>query len=265
MKNKLISSLFLNVLFLMIPVFLYAQEETEESSPIEFGADLMSRYIWRGCDLGGKSPSLQPSLSLNWKTKDTTHAIKIGAWGAYTFSATANEEADLFLTYTFKDMITLTINDYFFSGLNTGKKDKYFIYSKDSTGHLYEGTLSFNGTEKIPFTLLFAINFFGNDVRKIKDDGSEGTIVMSKYIELGYKKTIKEVDFNAFIGAALDDPDEDKGESGFYYNNSAGIINLGIKASKEIKITENYKLPVQCSFIVNPEAEKAYIVFGITF
>jgi len=61
MKNKLISSLFLNVLFLMIPVFLYAQEETEESSPIEFGADLMSRYIWRGCDLGGKSPSLQPS------------------------------------------------------------------------------------------------------------------------------------------------------------------------------------------------------------
>ncbi|OFY97607.1 MAG: hypothetical protein A2491_20045, partial [Bacteroidetes bacterium RIFOXYC12_FULL_35_7] len=198
-------------------------------------------------------------------TKDTSHALKIGAWGAYTFSPTSNQEADVFLTYTFKDMVSLTVTDYFFPGYNTGKKDKYFIYKQDSTGHVFEGILAFNGTEKIPFTLMFAINFYGNDASKIKDDGTSGGLFMSKYIEAGYKKNIKGVDFNAFIGAALDDPDEEKGEAGYFFNNSAGIINLGVKASKEIKITENYSLPVQCSFIANPEAEKMYIVFGITF
>jgi len=123
----------------------------------------------------------------------------------------------------------------------------------------------FNGTKKIPLTFMFAMNCFGFDSKKVNDDGTQGDIFYTKYIELGYKKTVKDIDLNAFIGAAVDDPDEKKGESGFYANNSAGIINLGIKASKNIKITPDYYLPVQASLITNPEAEKIYLVFGISF
>ena len=253
--------LFFLTFFCLTAVNMYGQDD----SPWQFGTDLMSRYIWRGVDLGGNSPSFQPSLSYNFETKNGNHALKIGAWGAYTYSPTANQEADVFFTYTLKDMVSLTVTDYFFPGLNSGSKDKYFEYGKDSTGHVIEGSLSFNGTEKIPFTLLFAINVYGNDCYKVNDNGSQGDMFMSKYVEAGYKTNVKGVDLNIFAGAALDDPDEYKGEAGYYFNRSAGIINLGVKATKKIEVTEKFSLPVQCALITNPEAEKLYLVFGFTF
>lgn len=88
---------------------------------------------------------------------------------------------------------------------------------------------------------------------------------MTKYVEFGYNKNIKGVDLNAFVGAALDKPDTDRGELGFYGNDTAGIINLGLKVSKSIVITENYSLPVQASIMTNPEAGNVFMVFGISF
>ena len=35
--------------------------------------------------------------------------------------------------------------------------------------------------------------------------------------------------------------------------------------SKDIKITDDYSLPVFGSFIINPDAETAFLVFGISF
>jgi len=250
--------------FLAMILFVAMSLQASGQASLSFGADLMSRYIWRGLDLGGASPSIQPSLAFNYTSPNGVHSLSVGAWGAYTFSATANEEIDLFITYTLYDMVSLTVTDYFFPGLNTGEKDKYFIYSPDSTGHVFEGMVSFNGTKKIPVTLLFAMNFYGNDSRKMENDSVEGNIVMSKYLELGFIHSFKLFDFKAFVGAALDKPDTRYAPVGFYLNDKAGIINVGIKASKEIRITDHYSLPVQCQLITNPMLQKVYLVFGIT-
>lgn len=242
--------------------FTFSQNE----SPIQLGADVMSRYIWRGVDLGGNSPSIQPWLKYNLASKDTAHALSIGAWGAYTFSPTSNQEVDLYLTYTFKNVVSLTVTDYFFPGYyNTQNRNRYFNYNSDSTCHLFEGIISFNGTEKIPFTFIFGMNFYGNDAHRINSDGSTGKIFMTKYVEVGYKKNVKGVDFNAFVGAAIDKPNKDRGEVGFYGNKTSGIINLGFKVSKSVQISDKYSLPIQASLITNPEAEKIYFVFGISF
>jgi hypothetical protein len=40
---------------------------------------------------------------------------------------------------------------------------------------------------------------------------------------------------------------------------------MGINASKEIRITEDFSLPVFCSYILNPQAEISYLIFGISF
>lgn len=256
MKKKL---LLLLMLFLMGFGLLSRAQPT-----FDFGADLMSRYIWRGLDVGGQGPSIQPFMEFGLSSKDENHAFFIGAWGAYTFSPTANQEVDLYLGYTFKQMLTLTFTDYFFPGLNTGAKDNYFEYAADSTGHVFEGMISFDGTDKVPFTLLFAMNIYGNDARKINDDGTTGNIVMSKYLEVGYLHSFKLFDINPFLGLALDKPASGIGSDAFYLNDKVGVINLGLKASKDIRITENYSLPVQCSIITNPEASKVYLVFGIT-
>jgi len=164
------------------------------------------------------------------------------------------------LSYTYKGSYSITVTDYFFPGLNTGSKDKYFVWGKDKTGHILEGTLAFNGTEKIPFTLLFAMNFYGNDARK-----SNGNLFMSKYIELGYKTKIKEIDFNVFVGATPDKANIDAGEIAFYLNDKPGIVNLGLKVSKTIQITDNFSVPVQCSLISNPNLNKIYLVLGFSF
>ncbi len=118
---------------------------------------------------------------------------------------------------------------------------------------------SFNGTENFPLTVLFAINVYGADGINAK-----GNAYHAKYLELGYSHTVSETDISVFMGAALDDPDEQNGAIGWYGNNSAGIINLGTKVSKTLKITDSFSLPVSTSLIFNPEAENIYVVFSIS-
>ncbi len=263
MKNII----FLSIFFIGY-LSVFSQNAEEKPSVFEIKADIMSRYIWRGCDIGGESPNIQPSVLVN--LGDTNHAVTIGAWAAYNFG-TSNQEADLYVTYTFKKFLNISLYDYYFPGnpVYSSTQKKYFNYQEGKTGHIYEVSASFNGTDKIPFTLLFAMNVYGDDKRKTKaiinDTVVRGNIFYTKYIELGYKKTIRGTDFNAFIGATLDDPNEDKQEEGYYYNKSAGIINIGCKVAKTVKITDSYSLPLQGSLIFNPEAEKIYVVFGISF
>ncbi|MEZ4909027.1 MAG: hypothetical protein R2771_15620 [Saprospiraceae bacterium] len=163
------------------------------------------------------------------------------------------------ISYTYDDLITLTLTDYFFPGLNTGDKDKYFEYGSDETGHVFEGIIQYNGTEKIPVSLLFAMNIYGNDARK-----SDGSLFYSKYLELGYTKTISDSEINPFLGLSLDNPDETKGESSYYLNEKPGIINLGMALSKSVKITESFALPLHFSIITNPDLNKVYLVGGFS-
>jgi hypothetical protein len=40
---------------------------------------------------------------------------------------------------------------------------------------------------------------------------------------------------------------------------------MSLSGSKDIQISDSYILPVFGSFIINPEAETAFLVFGISF
>jgi len=255
-------------LFIALLLFSIITEKanSQNESPVQFGSDLRNRYIWRGVDLGGNSPSIQPWLKYNLISKDTVSAFTAGAWGAYTFSETSNQEVDLYLSYTLKNSFSITLTDYFFPGYyQTKERNQYFNYDKDSTCHILEGSIGFNGTNKIPFTFLFGMSFYGNDAHRINSNDSTGKIFMTKYIEVGYKANIKGVGLNAFIGAAIDKPNKGRGELGFYGNKTAGVINMGVKVSKSVQITDKYSLQIQASLITNPEAEKIFLVFGISF
>ncbi len=229
-----------------------AQEEVvADENPFSVGVDIMSRYVWRGTDFGA-SPSIQPAVSVSkW-------GLTLGAWGAYATNKGGIQEADLYLSYSIKDMISITVTDYFFPDEINGYK--YFNYDGDQTGHVFEGSISFNGTEKLPLTLLFATNFYGADARRINEDGTTGKIQYSTYAELGYAFKY----FEAFMGFNLTTPDTDKGEAGFY-GSSFGVVNLGVSAAKEIQITEKFSLPVSVSLITNPQKERIYLVAGFTF
>lgn len=240
---------------------LYAQDEKQKESPFSFGAEIVSRYIWRGVNLGDNTPSIQPTANLAFGSEK--HAFSIGTFGAYSIGGQQLQEADIFVTYTYKEMLGVTFTDYFFP-FDNGVSPSYFNYKDIQTSHVYEGMVSFLGTEKIPVSLMFAMNFYGADARRINSDGSDGGIMMSKYIELGYTKKYSNMDMKLFVGGALDNPNRQNGELGFYGNKSYGVINIGCKLAKEIKITNDFSLPVQTQLIVNPESERIFMVFGFT-
>ncbi len=243
-----------SILIILMTFLLFSQTKAQE---LNFGGDILNRYVWRGLDLGGKSPSIQPWMKLNMGGTD--HSFTVGAWGAFSLAGTANEETDLYLSYTYKGTFTIAVTDYFFPGLNTGTKDNYFEWGDTKTGHILEGSLTFHGTERIPFTLLIAMNFYGNDARR-----NNGKIFKSKYIEIGYNARIKDIDLNVFLGVTPDKANINEGETPFYLNEKPGVINLGLKVSKSIQITENFSVPVQCSLISNPVNNKIFMVFGFS-
>lgn len=249
-----------------------AQEESNKGSNLDFdiGADLMSRYVWRGTQFGGNGPSVQPGITMSWK------GLEVGFWGAYSLNGINNvQELDLYASYTFlDDMFSVAITDYFFP--DEALVYNPFEYKKDTTAHILEGTLSFNGTEKFPISILLAMNFYGADAEQLSDDpnstdfNQKTGIQNSTYLEFGYSTTIRELSFDAFAGFNLTSPKEANlndgyvGETG-YYGSKRGMVNLGFTLGKEIPVTELYSIPLSASIITNPVDDKIYFVLGISF
>ena len=191
----------------------------------DFGADLVSSYVWRGTQFGSGS-HIQPYMDLE------SGNLSGGIWGSFPTSAKGGgNELDLWMSYDFGPL-ALTITNYTFPGEGG-------VYSKD------EGL--FNGD----YTELSASTSIGGV------DLSAGyfTEVEALYIELG--TSIGAVDVALGYGDDQSDP--------FYADGGSGLVNMSFSGSKDIQISDSYALPVFGSFIINPEAETAFLVFGISF
>jgi len=205
-------------------------QEKESESPISIGADLVSRYVWRGLDYGA-SPSIQPYIEAGiWN-------FTLGAWGAYTTNLPGVQEMDLSLNYTIMDMVSVGVIDYFFPDEVFGYD--YYEWRKDSSNHVLEATATFNGLENLPLTATLGVNLFNDSNNSV-------------YFELGYGFSILDV----FLGV---------GNGVYTTDTDFGVVNVGIKASKEIPITDKYGLPISASLITNPNAKQVHLVFGVSF
>ena len=84
----------------------------------------------------------------------------------------------------------------------------------------------------------------------------------STYVELGYAFKVQEYNFDAVVGITPDDGfygDGYGGVTGF------GVVNLGLTGSKKIQLSEKIETTLRSSLIFNPQQEKAYLVFGLSF
>ncbi|MET2984321.1 TorF family putative porin [Aureibaculum conchae] len=247
LKNITYGKKILFIFLFLSGLILFAQKEASlvKPSKIDIGVGLQSRYIWRGLQLGGNSPSIQPSVEF------TAGKFILGAWGAYsTRGFNEFQEADLYVSYTPIEALSLTITDYFFP--KEGAYNNYFEHG-NNTGHVYEALISFNGTEKIPIGIILATNFAG----AIKYDENESEKkAYSTYIEATYSKKVANTAYSIFAGAVFGD------YNSYYLTDGSGFINLGLSATKEIKITDNFNLPINAALTFNPEQENIYLTFG---
>ncbi|MCF6213483.1 MAG: hypothetical protein L3J45_05600 [Flavobacteriaceae bacterium] len=216
-------------------------QETSKTS-LDFGADFQSRYIWRGIQFGGNSASAQPYLEVS------SGKFTFAAWAAYSLGGINQfQETDLYVTYAPSDNLSFTITDYFFP--EEGTQSSYFTY-KNGTGHVYEFTLAY-ASEDSPIGFTLATNFAGADKNGTKQS-------YSTYLELNYSKTVNEVDYSLFAGGVVGD------KGGYYLTSGSGLINLGLSASKNIKLSSTYSLPINTALIFNPDQGNIFITFGFS-
>lgn len=212
---------------------LFAQTDTIPALSATVSVDLVSHYIWRGQDYG-QTPSVQPGLSATWKD------FTLGYWGAYRIAGSGDHEFDFYLEKTVGP-VTFSIWDYW-SICDTTSND-FLDYKKNTTSHLLEAQVLLSGGEKLPFNLLGSYFFYGADPTK------------SMYIELQYVHSFGTIDTQIFAGF------QPKGE---FYASKAAFVNVGCSATKSLKMTKKWSIPLSLSLNYNPDIQKVYLVGGIT-
>ena len=205
-----------------------AIEAQEISTTI--GSDIVSSYIWRGQDLGGVS--LQPTLGLEYK------GISLSAWGSVGLADPADtKEFDITLGYTI-------------GGLNIGITDYWFNAGAHGTNHVFEANIGYD------FGVVSAqwyTNISGND--GVNKDGKRA---YSSYFEVAAPFKLATCDWTATVGAV-------PFATNFYGTNGFAVTNLAVRASKDIKVTDSFSIPIFGEVSANPCSQKAYLVVGMSF
>jgi hypothetical protein len=201
--------------------------------------DIVSSYIWRGQDLG--SAAVQPTLGVGYK------GLSLTAWGSYGLVNTADtKEFDLTLAYTIGGF-NIGITDYWFdAGLDPDAR--YFKYDAHGTNHVFEANIGYDFGFA---SLQWFTNFTGNDYK------ADGKRAYSSYVEVAVPFKLATVDWTATAGAV-------PWSTTSYGTNGFAVTNLALKATKDIKITDTFSIPVFGQVVANPCSQKAYLVFGFT-
>jgi hypothetical protein len=230
-------------------------QSSDPAFPFKVTVDLVSHYVWRGSmATGSPTPNFQPTLAY------TKGNFEIGVWGSTDFAG-SYKELDPYVTYTVGHIkLALTDYDWNFNHSN------YFNYSNSETGHMFEGTIGFIGTDAFPVSVTWNTMFYGFD-KKTNDSTKQA---YSTYIEFGYSKGVASL----FLGVT---------PWSCYYNNygttnfdqgtskkTFSIVNIGASVTKALKINETFSLPLKATLVINPSAtysrnDYIHLIFGITF
>ncbi|MEI6945917.1 hypothetical protein V9K67_01870 [Paraflavisolibacter sp. H34] len=216
-----------------------AQTADSAAAPKAFsadaGLDILSNYVWRGTTLD-KGPCIQPSLFAGY------HHLKLGLLGSYSLKHDFNNII-LNLGYTFSTPvgdITPLVNDYYYPYESV----KFDQYKGDSLSfsHLTEAGLQFQGTK----LRLFASVNVHNDPRR------------STYFEAGYKFDANGVEVEPFVGAVSRKSPEWMGAD------KAGLLNVGFKASKKIRLSSTWSLPLYAAASYHSQQRSFNMMAGIS-
>ena len=214
------------MLLSFLPFFSATGASAQEKVETTIGADVVSQYIWRGQDLG--NPSLQPTLGISYK------GLSLTAWGSVGLANSSDtKEFDLTLAYNIGGL-NIGILDYWFDqGLDP--RNRYFKYDAHGTNHVFEANIGYDfGVANVQWFT----NFAGND--GLNKDGKRA---YSSYFEVS--------------GATPFATD-------YYGANGFAVTDLSLRATKDIKVTNSFSIPIFGQLTANPCSQKAYLVIGFT-
>lgn len=214
--------------------------QNEEKVETIISGDIVSSYIWRGQDLG--SAAIQPTLGVGYK------GLSLTAWGSYGLVNSDDvKELDLTLAYSFGGL-NIGVTDYWFdAGLDPD--NRYFKYDAHGTNHLFEANIGYDFGIA---SLQWFTNFAGND--GVNNDGKRA---YSSYVEAAVPFKLSSIEWSATAGAV-------PFATTFYGTSGFAVTNLSLRATKEIKVTDTFSIPIFGQVTANPCSQKAYLVLGFT-
>lgn len=228
----------LSAMAVMLGCTAFAQEDGKVETTVS--GDVVSSYIWRGQDLG--SMAVQPTLGVGYK------GLSLTAWGSYGLANPDDvKEFDLTLAYTLGGM-NIGITDYWFSA-GLAPAGRYFKYDAHGTNHVFEANI---GYDFGPVALQWYTNFAGNDGMN-----KDGKRAYSSYFEASVPFKLSAIEWTATAGA-VPYATTSYGTTGF------AVTNLSLRATKDIKVTDTFSIPIFGQVTANPCSQKAYLVFGFT-
>lgn len=241
MKN-----LFLSILLAVVPLLTMAQESGEpptdvKSKFVSYQFSLTTQHVWRGLT-SGKTPCIESTLEFNF----TPH-FKFGLWGTTTLDD-SYREIDMYFTYH-KPRFSLTIYDYYSPADSRFRWNEFFDYKTHSTQHFID-IIAVYRLRNIPLQITAATIFHGNDYY---EDGKQA---YSSYFELDYAFPFEFITPHVFLGV---------NPTGNFYHDKFSVINLGVMATKPLKITDTYSIPIQAKLSGNPAAKAIYFNVSMAF
>ena len=206
----------------------------------EVGGDAMTRYNWRGLDLGDAA-SLQPYLRCEY------HGLKAGFWGSYSADF---EEIDTWASYTFTKpnsiSVTAIATDYYLPSAGIRLFNFHGSDHPDGPGaHLVELGLSVSGPSQVPLSLSTYINVHNDSGNNI-------------YLQIDYPVRIGDIDMGLFLGATPGSKENPLA----YGSDGFAAINVGVKGTRSVNFGGT-DLTLSTAAIVNPRAEVAYLILGL--
>lgn len=234
-------------------VMVFSANAQEEKQGVEFNVsgDFVSSYVWRGMYQGGYA-CIQPTLGASYR------GLSLSAWGSTSLAGSdGSNEVDLYLTYEFKNFM-IQLSDLWWDGQ---VDDNYFHYNNHATGHHFEAGIGYTlPLEKFPLSMTWYTMFAGNDKKDISDENPYGKQAYSSYAELNFPFSVKSVDLEATLGFV---PYASQSTLGYDVNGFA-VTNVALKATKEIRITNSFSLPLFAQLVANPAHEDLRFVVGFT-
>ena len=202
---------------LVVCATTHAQEKDFEAT---IASDVVSRYIWRGQDLG--HVSFQPTLGVSYR------GLSLEAWGSVGLTDSSDtKEFDLTLSYS-AGGFNIGITDYW-TDAGLDPRNRYFKYDAHGTNHVFEATIGYDfGVASVEWST----NFAGND--GVNKDGESA---YSSYLEASVPFRVAGLEWTGIVGAVPFATD-------YYETDGFAVTNLSLQATKDIKVTDTFSIPI---------------------
>lgn len=225
---------------------------------LNYSVGLESSHLWRGYEVSnGVNTTAQLALQAG--------GFQIGLWNGMTITSQSYREFDYFMSYSAGGFSVSLWDIYNYSPGNARfghTEDQWmniFNYNKYSTGHILDLGVAYNFGESFPLNLSWNTIIQGRDLDAVDND----TQAYSTYVQVGYT-VYKDEHWTVTPSVGGSFKFAGDADANFYSNSKAGINDVRLTSTYNLKVGKNFTMPISAIAMWNPNAKRGYMAATVT-